>query len=374
MMGLIAAVPRAPLWTVDYAALEAAFDWVRALRSCPQDRVHHAEGDVGIHTGMVLEALAMMPAFRSLDDDGRLVCFLGCLLHDVAKPHTTREVEGRITAKGHSTRGAILARQILWELGFPFAVREQVCAIVRAHQIPFFLVEKPEKEAERKLLQTAIAVRADWLAIVTEADARGRTCADQQRLLDAIELFRVFAVDVGAFDVPFVFADAHSRFRYFRDERRTRFDTAFDDTRCTVTVMSGLPASGKNRWVTANVDDDDAVISLDALREEHDLEHGGPQRAVVQLATEQLKLRLRAGQDAVWNATSLARDLRGGIVDVADAYKARVRFVCCEAAADVVAARNRAREAPVPARAIARMLERWEMPNLTEGHVVDVVV
>ena len=372
-MNLLTAVPCAPAWRVDYPAIEAAFDWARALRSCPQDPLHHGEGDVGVHTGLVLEALAMMPAFRSLTDEGRAVCFLGCLLHDVAKPHTTREVDGRLTARGHSIKGALLARQILWELGVPFAVREQVCAIIKAHQIPFFLVDKPEREAERQLLRSAVGVRAEWLAIVTEADARGRVCADQQRLLDNVELFRAFAVEVGAFAGPFAFADAHSRFRFFRDDRRTRFDTAYDDTRCTVTLLSGLPASGKDTWVARNVDDDDAVISLDALREDHDLEHGGPQRAVVQLAQERLKVRLRAGKDAVWNATSLARDLRGGVIDLADAYKARVRIVRCEADVDVVAQRNRARAAPVPARAIARMLSRWEAPDLTEAHVVDVV-
>ena len=374
LLALVAAVPCAPLWRVDYAALEERFDWLRALRSCPQDPVHHAEGDVGLHTHMVLEALAAMPAFRALDGDGRLVCFLGCLLHDVAKPWTTRVVDGRTTAKGHSARGAIFGRQLLWELGLPFAVREQVCAIVRSHQIPFFLVEKPEKEAERRLLGIAESVRCDWLAIVTEADARGRVCADQQRLLDHIELFRTLAVDVDVLSAPFAFQDAHTRFRYFRDERRTRFDTAFDDTRCTVTLMSGLPASGKDSWVRANVDDDDAVISLDALREEHELEHGGPQGRVVRIAQEKLKERLRNSQDAVWNATSLARDLRAGVIDVADAYKARVHIVCCEAPTDVAAARNRARERPVPAGAIGRMLERWEMPNSTEAHVVDVVV
>ena len=30
-----------------------AFDWVRALASCPQDPIHHAEGDVWIHTRMI---------------------------------------------------------------------------------------------------------------------------------------------------------------------------------------------------------------------------------------------------------------------------------------------------------------------------------
>lgn len=377
-MNLLDVVPRSPAWRVDYAALEAQFDFIRALRDCPQDPVHHAEGDVGLHTQMVIEALCAMPAFRALGDDGRAACFLACLLHDVAKPWTTREVDGRITAKGHSSKGAAFARRVLWEQNVPWRLRERTCALIRFHQIPFFLVEKEPKEAERRLLLLAESARADLLAIVAEADMRGRVCVDQQRILEAIELFRVMAADVGVVDRPFPFASDHSRFRYFRDDRRTRFDEAFDDTTCKVTLLSGLPASGKSSWISRLITDDDtgegAVISLDALREEHGVEHGGPQRAIIELAREQLKVRLRKHRDAVWNATNLGRELRGAVIDVADAYGARVRVVCCEASVAVVEERNRAREHPVPAAAIARMLERWEFPDRSEAHAVDVVV
>jgi tRNA uridine 5-carbamoylmethylation protein Kti12 len=42
----------------------------------------------------------------------------------------------------------------------------------------------------------------------------------------------------------------------------------------------------------------------------------------------------------------------------------------CEAEAD---RRNRDRQRPVPAAAVARMLARWEVPDLTECHRLDVV-
>lgn len=374
---LLAAIPRAPAWRVDYAAIEAAFAWARGLRSCPQDPVHHAEGDVGLHTEMVVAALTAMPAWRALDDAGRRVCFLACLLHDVAKPWTTAEVDGRLTARGHSSKGAVFARRFLWELGLSWREREQVCGLILHHQVPFFLVEKEANAAERRLLGIAEVCRCDFLAVVAEADMRGRICADQERLLLAIDLFRVFANDVGVFAGPFAFDSDHSRFRYFRDLRRSRFDTAFDDTRCTVTLLSGLPASGKDHWVAHHGDideevDEDGVISLDDLREELGLEHGGGQRALIEEARERLKGRLRLHRDVVWNATSLSRDLRSNVIAIADDYGARVRIVCCEAAADVIAARNRARESPVPAAAIERMLSRWEFPARTEAHVVEV--
>jgi hypothetical protein len=63
--------------------------------------------------------------------------YLACLLHDVAKPMTTKTEEGgRVTAKGTRAPGRCYARRLLWELGAPFALREMVCGLIRYHQIP----------------------------------------------------------------------------------------------------------------------------------------------------------------------------------------------------------------------------------------------
>ena len=73
----------------------------------------------------------------------RHILFAAALLHDVAKPSFTRNEEGRITSRGHSQRGAIAATRILSELGFNFTPREQVSALVRYHQLPFHLINRP---------------------------------------------------------------------------------------------------------------------------------------------------------------------------------------------------------------------------------------
>src|SRR5262249_20094095 len=136
-----------------------AFDWVRELKECPQDPIHHAEGDVWIHTDMVLKELVAMPAWRTLSEDDRRIVYLACLLHDVAKPKTTRIEEGRVTAKGHSRAGELMTRELFWELGLPFALREQVCALIRYHQIPFYLVERDD--AQRVAAEVSLATRCD---------------------------------------------------------------------------------------------------------------------------------------------------------------------------------------------------------------------
>src|SRR5262249_51435509 len=149
-----------------------------------------------IHTRMVIEWLVASPKWRALDEEARSIVFWASLLHDVAKPECTRqEPDGRISARHHSMRGAILARQILWRAQMPFSLREQVCNLIRFHQLPFFLVEKAD--AQRRAIEVSVSARCDHLALVAEADGSGRRCADQERLLDNIELFRLFCAEQG---------------------------------------------------------------------------------------------------------------------------------------------------------------------------------
>jgi hypothetical protein len=127
-----------PDWRFDWDELDARFDWVRAMRGIPQDPVHHAEGDVWIHTSMVLDALCQIPEWRALGALERETVFAASLLHDVAKPRCTKtEPDGHISSRGHSVRGAVLARRLLWRMGSPFAQREAICALIRYHQVPF---------------------------------------------------------------------------------------------------------------------------------------------------------------------------------------------------------------------------------------------
>src|SRR3954469_1862637 len=134
-------VPRPPAWRVDWQTLCAELPALAPLEGCPQDPLHHAEGDVWTHTRLAVEALLALPAFRARPPRERAILFVATLLHDIAKPERTREEGGRITTHGHARRGAIRARTLLWQLDAPFVDREQVAALIRWHQVPFFLVD-----------------------------------------------------------------------------------------------------------------------------------------------------------------------------------------------------------------------------------------
>lgn len=362
--------PAPPDYSIDWERIEREFPTLKRMEGCPQDSTHHAEGDVLVHTRMVVEALTSLSAWRALPRREREVVFTAALLHDVAKPDCTRIEDGRITSRGHSKRGAIKARTLLWSMNFPFILREQVAALIRFHQIPFFLIDKPE--GQRTLYEVSQSARCDLLALVAEADARGRVCADAQRLLDNIALFTQYAEEHDCLNAPRQFPNDHSRFLYFRKEGRDPVYVAYDDTVCEVVMMSGLPGAGKDFRVAEDFAGR-PVISLDALRREMKISPTDKQGPVVSRAREAARAYLRKKQSFVWNATNISRQMRELSINLFAAYNARVRIVYVEAPEERLFAQNRDRADAVPAEVIRKLTERWEVPDLTEAHRVDFV-
>jgi predicted kinase len=363
--------PAPPGHRLDWDALSDAFAWVRAMKGCPQDAVHHAEGDVWIHTRMVCASLAANEQWQALPRDEREIVFAAALMHDIGKPACTREEGGRITSRGHSAAGAIRAREALWRMNTPPRAREQIAALVRWHQVPFFLLER--EDSRRRLFEVSQTARCDLLALVTEADARGRVCGDRQRLLDNIALFAEYAAEQGCLSRPRTFPSDHSRFLYFRKPDRDADYHAFDDTACEVIVMSGLPGAGKDHWI-ATRGPGWPVISLDELRREMRIAPTDNQGPVVARARERAREYLRRRQPFIWNATNVSRQVREHCLSLCADYNARVRVVYVEADEKALYEQNQAREHGVPAAVITRLLARWEPPDLTEAHAVEWVL
>ncbi len=240
--------PAPPHWQLDWPAIHATFAWIRALDGVPQDPVHHAEGDVATHTRLAAQALIEQPRWRSRPAGERAALFAAVLLHDAAKPWSTQHDEaGRVTAHGHSRRGDLHARRVLWELGLSVDRREHIAALVRHHQVPFWALERPDLDAIA--FRVSLLARNDDLALLAIADITGRICADADGVRENIALFEEYCAERGCLDTPRAFASDHARFTWFRHPSRDPGYAAYDDTRSTVTVMSGLPGAGKDTWV-----------------------------------------------------------------------------------------------------------------------------
>ncbi|HEY7347777.1 MAG TPA: AAA family ATPase [Ktedonobacterales bacterium] len=393
--------PMPPDWRLSWERIQAQCDWIQAMRDTPQDPLFHAEGDVLIHTRMVAEALIVLDEWRALPQEEREALFAAALLHDVAKPAcTVVEPDGRISSKKHARKGESLAREILWRgIGLdtpaarapaaegagacgnwvpavspaarapaPFAQRERIAKLVRYHGLPLWFLEK--SAPERAVIEASQTVRLDRLALLAEVDVRGRICADQQALLGRIELFREFCQEQRCYHGPRSFANAQSRFLFFRGEGRDPEYTAYDDSRFEVVLMAGLPGVGKDRWIAEHCSDW-PIVSLDRLRQDLKIASEAQQGRVIQVAKEQARALMRKQQFFVWNATNVTRLLRSQLIDFFTSYHARVRIVYVEAPFDEMLRRNAARPNPVPEAVIYRLMRKLEVPDLTEAHVVE---
>jgi predicted kinase len=361
--------PAPPGWAVAWSDIVDAFAWVRRLVGVPQDAIHHAEGDVATHTRMACEALAALPQWQARPPAERSRLFAAVLLHDVAKPDCTQvEADGRITAHGHSRRGDLIARRVLWELGAPVAWREHVAALVRHHQIPFWALERPD--LDRIVFRASLLARNDDLALLATADILGRICGDADEVCGNIALFQEYCAERGCLDRPRRFASEHARFWYFRTPGRDPDYAAYDDTRLTVTVLSGLPGVGKDHWI-AEHRPGWPVVSLDALRGELGVKPTDDQRPVAAAAHALAREYLRAGEPFVWNATNVSRRVREQCIGLIAGYRGRVELVALEAPPQVLRARNRARPQPVPEAVVDRLIDRCETPDPTEAHTVE---
>ena len=116
------------------------------------------------------------------------------------------------------------------------------------------------------------------------------------------------------------------------------------------------------------------VISLDELRREMRIEPTENRGPVVARARDRAREYLRRKQSFIWNATNISRQLREHCISLCAAYNARVHIVYVETSAGRLAEQNHSRERGVPPEVIDRLLTRWEPPDLTEAHRVEVVV
>lgn len=341
---------------------------LHTLQGCPQDPIFHAEGDVWIHTQRVLEALVGLPGWQALPEDRQLGLALAALLHDIAKPKTTVEIDGRLRSPGHARRGAQDTRIALYQLGAPFALRERVVGLIRHHAAPLFALE--HDDAARRVHAISQRLPCSELALLAEADVRGRDCGDRQDLLERIALFIELCRDEGCLDGPRAFADDHSRIFYFEKDGRVADHLAHDDTQGEVVLLSGLPGAGKDTLARQRYGEL-PQISLDALRRELGAPATGKQGPVIELARQRAREYLRRSERFVWNATSLSHSLRERVIALCRDYRFRVRIAYVEVAWSRLLEQNAARDDAVPQKALEQLLTRWDLPTPLEAHAVD---
>jgi len=359
----------------DWQWLEHNFDWVRVMQDVPQDPRHHAEGNVAIHTQMVLSALVQLPGYAELSPEDQELLWTAALLHDVEKYSTTiTGPDGRITSAGHARKGEGRARQILYrDVPAPFAVREQVAKLVRYHGLPLWVFEKPDPG--KAVITASLEVNTRLLALLARADALGRICTDQADLLYRLDCFEELCRENECWGQPRVFATPQARMHYLHKSGTSPDYVPFEQRQTPVILMSGLPGAGKDTYVQQHYGDL-PVISLDDIRQEMKIKptDKSGNGTVIQAAKEQAREYLRNRQTFVWNATNITRQMREQLISLFTTYNAAVTIVYVEVPAAKLLQQNRQREAIVPLPAMERLIAKLEVPSVIEAHAVELKV
>lgn len=361
--------------TKDWAHLEERFEWINRMNGVPQDARYHAEGDVAIHTQMVLAALQNETAYYELDAQSQEILWAAALLHDVEKYSTTvHEPDGSITSNGHARKGAQFARQLLYmNEPAPFAIREQIVGLVRHHGLPIWLFEKPDPL--KALVKASMEVNTKWLTLLARADMQGRICADQEEMLYRIDCFEAFCIENDCWGKAREFSTAEAKMYYMQHDDAYVDYIPFEQPAMEVVLMSGLPGSGKDTYIKKHYADW-PVISLDDMRRQKGFsptdKTGNGQ--VIQEAKEQARVYLRKQQPFVWNATNTTAQMRMQLIDLFSSYKAGVSIVYIEVPYANLLGQNKNRDDVVPEAALNKLAAKLEVPALWEAQEVNYSV
>ncbi len=163
-------------WLHALRVLDKLFPEIKALIDVPQDPEWHPEGDVFVHTRLVIDGA------RKLIDDlphaKQITVMLAALAHDFGKPSTTEFVEGRLRSRGHEEAGVAPTESFLNRLNIHtldgYDVRAQVIALVREHLKPGEFHKKRDEVGDGAFRRLARKCELDLLYRVAKADSLGR--------------------------------------------------------------------------------------------------------------------------------------------------------------------------------------------------------
>jgi tRNA nucleotidyltransferase (CCA-adding enzyme) len=166
-------------WLWALGVFDQLFPEIKALIDVPQDPEWHPEGDVFVHTRLVVDRA------RELIDDllypKQVTVMLAALAHDFGKPATTEFIDGRLRSRGHEEAGVEPTLSFLDQVNIHtidgYDVRAQVVALVRDHLKPGEYFKKRNELGDGAFRRLARKCELDLLYRVAKADSLGRNAA-----------------------------------------------------------------------------------------------------------------------------------------------------------------------------------------------------
>ncbi len=158
------------------------------LAETKQDKKWHPEGDVWIHTLMVVDKAADIIRREGLEEQKALTIMLTSLCHDLGKPATTEFVNDHIRSLGHAKAGIEPTKKFLTKMGISNEVRKKVVRLVKEHLTPttFYIDSHLNNQnisngTIRRLAKRIHPATIQELVLISEADHLGRGPYSEKR-------------------------------------------------------------------------------------------------------------------------------------------------------------------------------------------------
>lgn len=167
----------------EIGVVESYYPELAAMINCEQEFEWHPEGDVWVHTLLVVDGAKEIVQMNKLKGETARVVMLAALCHDLGKPPTTEFKEGRIRSHGHDVMGEEPSRRFLERIGTRKKDIEKVVKLVREHIWPtmnYMHQQSPSggkgsisDGAFRRLAKRLHPATIEELSYVVEADCKG---------------------------------------------------------------------------------------------------------------------------------------------------------------------------------------------------------
>ncbi|MFT4143101.1 MAG: HDIG domain-containing protein [Mobilitalea sp.] len=152
------------------------------MKTTEQSKLHHPEGSVWNHTMMVLDEAAKL---RGQSKNPKVLMW-AALLHDIGKPSTTRNKNGKITSYDHDSAGEKLCIKFLEFFTADQDFITEVAHMVRYHMHMLFIL-KNMPFADKKGLSKNVDPHE--IALLCKSDRLGRTGSDKKEVEQDYERF-----------------------------------------------------------------------------------------------------------------------------------------------------------------------------------------
>ncbi len=163
-------------WLYDLGVVDQIFPELQALVGVPQEAAWHPEGNVDVHTLMVVDEARKL--INDLSYEKQVAVMIGALAHDFGKPPTTEFFDGRWRSHSHDEAGIEPTLSFLDTLGIHtlngYDVRNQIVQLVRYHLKPGEYYKAKSPVGDGAFRRLARKVEPDLLYRVAKADSLGR--------------------------------------------------------------------------------------------------------------------------------------------------------------------------------------------------------